>query len=504
MDKICIAKEMRECDRLATENFGIPSVLLMENAAISVVCKIEEKFSLKGLRAAVFCGKGNNGGDGLAIARLLSVKGADVCIYLVSGSDYKGDAYTNYKIAECMDLDIHDGISNYDIGSYDILVDAILGTGISGDVYPDTAEIINNINLNSKYIFSVDIPSGIDSDTGRVCGTAVKADETVTFAAYKRGMFLFPGCEYCGKISVADISMPHELLENINVQLTDSEFIKRVITKRKKNTHKGDYGRIFIIGGSRGLTGAAHLASMGALKSGGGLITLGICESLNGIMEQKLTEIMTLPLEEKDGHISAEAFSKISRLINRCSCVLFGPGLGISRDVQELLKNILRKSKVPVIIDADGINVLARDKSVLDECGCSVILTPHSGEMSRLMGMPVDEVEMNRFEVSMAASQELGATVVLKGPYTIVTGANGLQYINNTGNPGMATGGSGDVLAGMISAFAARGISEEEAAAAAVYLHGLAGDFAKETTGEESLTPTDIVENISKAIQKCM
>lgn len=504
MDKICLAHEMRECDRMATDNFSIPSVLLMENAAMAVVKRIEERFEIKNLNTAIFCGKGNNGGDGLAIARLLSIKGARVCVFFTSGTEYSGDALTNFKIAKCMDIDMHDCISDCDISSYDIIIDAILGTGIKGEVYSPVAQIIESINSNSKYTIAVDIPSGINSDNGEVCGVAVKADETVTFAAYKRGMFLFPGCEYCGKIAVSDISMPCELLDKINAQLIDKEFVKEVIGKRNKNTHKGDYGRIFIIGGSTGLTGAAHLASMGALKSGGGLITLGICESLNPIMEQKLTEVMTLPLEENSGHLSADAYSKISKIINRCNCVLFGPGLGISRDIQVLLKNILRESRVPVIIDADGINALARDKSILEECNCSVILTPHSGEMSRLTGKNIEEVENNRFDISLEASQELGATIILKGHHTIVTGANGVQYINNTGNPGMATGGSGDVLAGMISAFVARGIQEEKAAAAAVYLHGLAGDFAKDKFGEESLTPNDIIENISQAIKECM
>ena len=504
MDKICLAHEIRECDRMAADNFSMPSVLLMENAAIAVVKRIEECFEIKNLKTAIFCGKGNNGGDGLAIARLLSIKGAKVCVFFTSGTEYSGDALINLKIAKCMDIDMHDCISDCDISSFDIVIDAILGTGIKGEVYSCVSEIIENINNNSKYTVAVDIPSGINSDSGEVCGTAIKANETVTFAAYKRGMFLFPGCEYCGKITVSDISMPRELLCNINVQLTDKEFVRELIGKRSKNTHKGNYGRILIIGGSTGLTGAAYLASMGALKSGGGLITLGICESLNPIMEQKLTEVMTLPLKESNGHLSADSYETISKLINRCNCVLFGPGLGISRDIQILLKNILRESRVPVIIDADGINALSRDKSILEECNCSVILTPHAGEMSRLTGKSIEEIENNRFETSLETAEELGATIILKGHHTIVTGANGMQYINNTGNPGMATGGSGDVLAGMISAFAARGIQEEKAAAAAVYLHGLAGDIARDKFGEESLTPSDIIENISKAIKECM
>lgn len=504
MDKVCLAGEMRECDRLAAESFCIPSIILMENAAFAVTSVIEKKFNLQNIRAAVFCGKGNNGGDGLAIARQLSVKGADVCIYLTAGNSYSGDSLMNYKAAECMDIEMSDEISGCDISSYDVVIDAILGTGIKGTVYPEIADIINMINDEAAYVVSVDVPSGINSDTGEICGVCIKADETVTFAAYKRGLFLFPGCEFAGRITLSDISMPRELIKNTGAYLIDNEYVRGLIGKRKNNTHKGDYGKIFIIGGSRGLTGAAYLSSESALKCGGGLITLGICESLNNIMEEKLTEVMTLPLADSNGHLTKEAYPKIKRMADKCGCVLFGPGLGGGDDILYLLREILKNSRVPVIIDADGLNALSRDKSVLDECGCGVILTPHAGEMSRLCGKSIEYVEAHRYEVSSELAQELGAVIILKGHHTIVTGADGIQYINNTGNPGMASGGSGDVLAGMISAFAARGMSEADAAIAAVYLHGLAGDIAAEKYGENSLIPSDIIQNISVAFLSCM
>lgn len=503
MKRVCLAHQMRECDRAAAQTAGIPTIVLMENAAIACVNAFLRAFGdYKNISVAVFAGKGNNGGDGFAVARHLHNRNIKTVVYLTSGREFTGDALVNYNIIARMGIDIRDAaeLSEYELMCYDVIFDAILGTGIKGAVYPEIAEVIDEINSSGKYIISVDIPSGINSDDGSVCGTCIKADETVTFAAYKRGMFLFPGADMCGKITVADISIPEFLTAKYNTCVTDKEFVYSLLGVRNKNTHKGDYGKLFIVGGSSGMTGAAYLASQGALKSGAGLITLGICGSLNSIMENKLTEVMTIRLSDNNGQLSQNAADKIVDYVKKSDAVLFGPGLGRGPEIKEILSKILKNSHVPVIIDADGLNALAEDKSVLEKCGCGIILTPHTAEMSRLTGYGIDYIENSRFDVSAELSQELGATIILKGYHTIVTGSNDMQYINNTGNPGMATGGSGDVLAGIVSAFVARGLAEDEAAAAAVYIHGLAGDIAAEKLGEESLTPTDIINSISAAL----
>lgn len=507
MKKVCTAREMRMYDNEALNIAGIPTIVLMENAAIMCVNAFYSTFpDCENLRVAVFVGKGNNGGDGFAIARHLHNKGIETVVYLTSGREFTGDALINYSIISRMGIKICDAseISEFELQYYDVIFDAILGTGISGEVYPEIAEVIDEINSCGKYVFSVDIPSGVNSDNGRICGACVKADETVTFAAYKRGMFLFPGADMCGKITVADISIPGFLLSEHNCNVTDAEFVRNLIGIRKRNTHKGNYGKVLIVGGSKGMTGAAYLSAQAALKAGAGLITLGICGSLNSAMEAKLTEVMTLPLSDNNGKIASNAADKIIEFSKNCDCILFGPGLGRGGEVKELLSVLLRNSHIPVVIDADGINALSEDKTILEQCSCSIILTPHTAEMSRLTGYDIEYIESNRFEVSAELSQELGATIILKGCHTIVTGSNDKQYINITGNPGMATGGSGDVLAGIVSAFLARGLAEEEASAAAVYIHGLAGDIASRYIGMESLTPTDIIEAISSAFNSIL
>lgn len=503
MYRVCSAAEMRRADAGAAELIGIPGIVLMENAAAACVKKLAEKFELSRVKAAVFCGKGNNGGDGFAAARRLRDAGAEVVIYLVCGRSFSGDALTNFEIAEktgCEIVDIYDD-SLYSISEYDIVIDAIFGTGITGEVRGAACDVIDEINKNARYVLSVDVPSGLNSDTGEICGRCIKADDTVTFAAYKKGMFCFPGAEYCGRITVGDISMPRTMLEDCRMCVTDREFVKNAVPPRAANSHKGDYGKVFAVAGSVGMTGAAALCTEAALKSGAGLITLGIAEGLNAIMEQKLTEVMTLPLPQKYGHLSDEAAERITEQMKKSSVILFGPGLGRSRDIIKLLSAVLSSSEIPVVIDADGLYALAQDPDMLSDCSCDVVLTPHSAELARLMGCTAEEIEKDRMGMCAQAAERFGATIILKGHYTVVTAADGMQYINTTGNCGMATGGSGDVLAGITAALIGRGAPEGAAAAAAVYLHGLAGDFAAEKVGEDALTPSDILENISCAFR---
>lgn len=505
MFKACYAHEMREVDRAASEIGSIPSIILMENAALACVGELKKSFNLQETSIAVFCGKGNNGGDGLAIARHLDIMGADVTVYLVSGSEYKGDALINYEILSKTNIRIKHIIDieelSYIIKSYDVIVDAILGTGISGTVRGAAYDVIEKINENAKYVLAVDVPSGINSDTGEICGVAVKADKTVTFAGYKIGMFMYPAADCTGEIVVDKISIPQHVIDSrkLKINVTDKEFVRSLFDKRNNNTQKGNYGKLLIIAGSKGMSGAAYMSAEAALKSGAGLITLACCESINTVLEAKTTEVMTLPLEDTDGHISRDAIADILEKIENVSAVLIGPGMGRSSDAEAVVQAVLQYSRVPVVVDADAINAVARNKRMLELCACDLVFTPHAMELSRLTGLDIEQIESERIDVSQDFCENNGAVLLLKGHHTIVTGTDLTQYINTTGNPGMASGGSGDVLAGMLGAFAARGIACEKAAAAAAYIHGLAGDIAAKIYGEESMSALNILECIPKA-----
>ena len=502
---------MRAVDKAASEIGGIPSIVLMENAAIACVNELKKDFGeLTGKRIAVFCGKGNNGGDGFAIARHLRNMDAEVSVYLACGNEFKGDAKINFDIIKKMNVNI-DVVSDtenlkYIIRSNDIIIDAIYGTGIHGTVGGISYDVINEINENSKYTMAVDVPSGINSDSGEICGICIRADKTVTFAAYKVGMLMFPAADYTGKVTVADISIPDYILEgqSININVTDEEFVRANFPVRENNSQKGDYGKVLVIAGSVGMTGAAYLSSQSAVTAGSGLVTLAIPAGLNGAMEAKTTEVMTLPVEDINGHISSDAAEKILERTDMADAVLIGPGLGRSSDAARVLKSVLSHSKVPVIIDADGINAASRDMDILSDCTCPVIFTPHAVEMSRLTGLDRDYIEENRLVASKEFAEEYGVTVILKGHHTIVTASDGEQYINITGNPGLATGGSGDVLAGITASLAARGINETAAAAMAVYIHGKAGDIAKDKYGMESVTASLVMESIPDALRQIL
>lgn len=501
---------MREVDRAASELGGIPSIILMENAALACVRELGKDHELAGKSVAVFCGKGNNGGDGLAIARHLSFLGADVFVYFVCGNDYKGDAAINYDILSGMDVPMEavtdtDGLE-YKVRAADIVVDAIFGTGIKGTVRGIAYDVIRTINENARYVLSVDVPSGIDSDSGDICGVCINADKTVTFAGYKIGMFMYPAADCTGTVVPDMISIPERVIESrgLKINVTDAGFVRSLIGKRRNDSQKGDYGKLLIIAGSAGMSGAAYMAAQAALKSGAGLITVACPECVNTALEAKTTEAMTLPLEEADGHIAASAVSELLPRLLKVDAVLIGPGLGRSRDVSEVVRAVLRACRVPVIVDADAINAVAQDKSALSECACDLIFTPHAAEAARLTGLDISYIEENRIEVSRECSEELGAVILLKGHHTIVTSEDLTQYINNTGNPGMASGGSGDVLAGITAALAARGIGCAEAAAAAAYIHGAAGDIAAEKYGEESMSAADILDCLPETISKLL
>lgn len=482
--KVCTPYEMRNIDKIASEKFNIPSIVLMENAANACTSEIKDFNSF-----VILCGKGNNGGDGLAIARRLIIMGKEVKIYLALGENFSGDALINYNILKSMDVPMLTdfGELECDIKCADCVVDAIFGTGFSGKVESPVLELIECINKNARFVLSVDVPSGIDADTGEVLSLAVKADKTITFAAYKKGLLLFPAADYAGEIVVGDISIPKEAFQNIQINTTDNAFASELMPKRYANSHKGDYGKVLVIGGQSGMKGAVALSCLSALRMGAGLVTACVPAEIADAYENLPEEVMT-----KAYDFEGDA-DKIADIVNDYDAVLFGNGIGRGEYVLPILKKILEKIKVPLVIDADGLFALSKEPEII--CGKKAILTPHSMEMSRLLGVSVEAVEKDRFSMSKNFAQKYKVTLVLKGRHSIIVAPDGRQNVNMTGNSGMATAGSGDVLAGMVAALLAQK-EPFDAAVLAVHLHGCAGDYAKEQFTQTAVIASDIINSL--------
>jgi len=518
MQKVATSDEMRACDQIAIQRIGIPGVVLMENASRGVVDAIQNECGrIEGMNVFIFCGKGNNGGDGLAVARHLYDRGAKVYVLLTGRkSELKGDAKINLDIIEKMIkgkdegtvLELHEIINKGQLrrlGKADLIVDALLGTGMKGNVEGVMKDIIEWMNNSGIKTVAVDIPSGVNSDTGEVSNIAVKADFTVTMALRKRGLLLGKGREHSGKVYVADIGTPKFLLntEKIKTHWVEAEDIATRLPKRPLDAHKHSCGKIFVLAGSRGLTGAAAMCSESAMRIGAGAVILGIPASLNPILEEKVTEVMTTPLREtSDATVSMKALPTINEYIKWADVLLIGPGLSRNKETQKLVLELIPTLDKPTVIDADGLNALAENLDVLKKAKADVILTPHYGELSRLIKLSAKEIELNRIEVARKVAAELKVVLILKGAPTVVAHPDGNVYINSTGNPGMATAGAGDILAGAVIGLLGQKLSTLDAAIAGVYLHGLAGDIAKEHLGEMSLMAMDIMRHLPAALAR--
>ena len=509
--KLVTSTEMRNIDSTAINKYFIPGIVLMENAGLAVVNKIAQIFGneLGRKRIAVFCGKGNNGGDGMVIARHLINKGVEVKVYLLSSpAEIKGDAAANLTILQSMGAKIYLIINDKDLHRVeismmyaDLIVDAIFGTGFKGEPRGVAARLIKLINDSKRLTLSVDVPSGLEADTGKVHGECINANFTITFGLAKVGLFMEPGCRYCGKIEIADISLPSQLLKSyaLNRELITIEWVKSKLYKRDHNTHKGTYGHVLVLGGSPGMTGAVYLTATGALRAGAGLVTAAVPRSLNPILEQKFTEVMTRPLPESEkGLLGRDSLEPILDMAEKVDTIVIGPGMGSSAEGETLLKELLPRLKIPVILDADGLNlfnkIIMGSREFLKQIQTNMIFTPHPGEMARLCKIDSQEVQKDRLPIAEGHAKQWGVTLVLKGSKTIIASPKGRTYLNITGNPGMATGGTGDVLAGIIGALLAQRLDIEAAAAVGVFLHGYAGDRAAEQLGEYSLTAMDIID----------
>lgn len=511
--EILTDKQMQEVDRRAMEELKMPGLILMENAGNRVFQEIAAVNSLPGKKILIACGGGNNGGDGFVIARHLAAAGAKVAVLALAAREkYRGDAAVNLNLLNHTPLNLDFILKETDLARVDfylegasLVVDSLLGTGLSQEVHGLYKEVIDKINLFSGRVIATDIPSGINASTGAVMGVAVKASLTVTFAFPKRGLFFYPGREYCGKIKIADIFIPSFLAEEEGsgvVSLTKEKALA-MLPQRRGNSHKGDYGRVFILAGAPGYTGAAFLTSMTAQRAGAGLVTLGVPAGLHNIMESLLTEVMTVSLPETpNGGLSAQSPEVMKNYLKKSDVLAIGPGLGKGKDIREILLSLLPIYASPMVIDADGLNAIAPTPEVLRQASLPPVLTPHLGEMSRLTGLSVAEIKKNSLELAREMSEKWQAVLVLKGAPTIVALPRGAVYVNTTGNEGMATGGTGDVLTGLIAGFIAQGVSPAEAAVAAVYLHGFAGDLAAEKLGKRGLIASDVMNMIPEAFLK--
>ena len=522
--KVVTAEEMRQIDKQTIEGIGIPGIVLMEVAATAVFRSIQRNFP-ECRHVGVIVGKGNNGGDGLALARQLVHAGYTVQIVLVSPQEqFTGDALTNLQVVRNLGLPIMEVLSEPELKklgnkfvSCDLIVDAIFGTGLRRGIEGYIKDVIDWLNSTDRPIVAIDLPSGLNADTGVVEGACICADRTVTIGLPKRGTLLYPGAHSVGALEIADIGFPRSIVESQGIQVNwtqPSQIVNRM-PPRPAYSHKGSYGRVLVLAGSTGMTGAAVLASQAALRAGAGLVTLGIPKSLNPIVEAKLGEVMTTPLPETtEGSLALAAKPRILEFIEHTACVLaIGPGLSQHPETVDLAQSLVREIDRPTVIDADGLNALAEaqtDRSFsrskvnkrLSSLPPQTILTPHPGEMARLTGLSVPDIENNRIGVAREFSREYKVTLILKGVPTVIALHTGEVWLNSTGNPGMATGGMGDVLTGLIAGLLAQDVPISEAAVIGVYLHGLAGDISAEKTGVHGLIAGDVLKAIPEAIKR--
>ena len=510
---VITSQEMRQLDHRTVEDFHVPISALMENAGLRLVEEIEKRWGpVSGKTIAVIAGKGNNGGDGLVAARHLRDRSAQASVYLtVSPESIQGEARKNLDRFRLSSGPIHllheKGHVDLaaELSKSDLIIDALLGTGLSSTVSGLTADTITAINTSGKPVLAVDIPSGIHGDTGHVMGVAVKAVVTVTFALPKRGLLMGAGVEHAGQISVCDIGIPQDLIRQIPSKLhwqTSSE-IALLLKHRAMNSHKGSFGHVLVIAGSAGKGGAAVMASLSALRVGAGVVTLAIPSGLEAALPDRPSEIMTLPLPEtSDKTLGNAALEPLLKFSQDKNVAAIGPGLSTHPETTLMVHALITRLSIPMVIDADGLNALVGHLDLLKEARVPIVLTPHPGEMARLTGTSSQTVQANRLDIASDFVRQHPVTLVLKGARTLIADQTGILTINSTGNPGMATAGTGDVLTGIIAGLIGQGYPPGIAAALGAYLHGLAGDMAAVDIGGIGLLAGDLIHRIPAAITK--
>lgn len=494
MKLVATAQQMKDADSYTINSIGVPSLVLMEKAALEVALKTATVYleSDRNKKIIAICGMGNNGADGVAAARLLKWQGLDACVYLV-GNAFKQTAEmkTQLKIAANSGVSV---INNFNPDEYDIIIDAVFGVGLTRTVKDNYAEIIDQINSSSAVKIAVDVPSGIDATTGKVFGTAIKADYTVTFGYNKVGLVLFPGRTYAGAVTVADIGFAPDALNEKETSFTYLPEDLTVIPKRRARTNKGSYGKTLVIAGSEDMSGAACLSGLAAYRSGAGLVN--ICTHINNtdIIKKNVPEAIV------SGYDNIDYMDKIENLQKKATYIVLGPGLSTDNTAEGIVKQVLSDYTKPVVVDADALNIIAGSKEPVDISGGNVIVTPHIGEMVRLTSSDKSIILNDIVGTAKNYAIKNNCVCVLKDAVTVVASPNGRIYLNSSGNNAMAKAGSGDVLTGIIAGMLSQGMELYDAACMGVYVHGLAGDAARDALGEYSVMATDIINCISKIL----
>ncbi|MCC7126009.1 MAG: NAD(P)H-hydrate dehydratase [Acidobacteria bacterium] len=510
--RILNARQMREADRATIHDVGVPSIVLMENAGRQVVAALEAlQEDLAERSVAIVAGKGNNGGDGFVVARTLHQRAVDATVFLVGRvAEVKGDARINLDILGRLGVTVIEVADEgtwelhfSEVSQHDLIVDALFGTGLSAPLTGLYETVVADINGSGLPVVSIDMPSGLSADTSDVIGPCVEATVTVTVGAPKIPLILPPAERKSGEVVIADIGIPLGVLEHLDgprLDLITRDSLRPLLPPRPADSHKGDYGRLLIVAGSTGKAGAAALAARGALRSGAGLVTVACPRSVLPTVAALGMEYMTEPLEETPaGTVTYAAAEAV--LATRADVLVMGPGLGQGEGVSTFVREIVEKSAAPLVLDADALNAFADDPaSLVGREGRAVIITPHPGEMARLAGCGVEDVQANRVGIATDIATRHKLYVVLKGYRTVVATPEGRVHVNPTGSPGMATGGTGDVLAGMLAAWLAQGLDAEAACRVAVYLHGAAGELADAAVGEVSMVAGDLAEHIGAAL----
>ncbi|MCL2421345.1 MAG: NAD(P)H-hydrate dehydratase [Defluviitaleaceae bacterium] len=512
--RLVTSTQMRAIEERAVKALGIPSILLMENAAQQTVKHIMALLESKSdPKVVVVCGPGNNGGDGFAIARLLHVKGIKVQAVL-AGDNVKGDALTNLQIAKKMGL-LSEAPLNALLPSADLIVDALFGTGLKGAIAGELVDVIEAINGQSAVVVSVDIPSGVEADTGKVGSVAVRAHTTVAYGLAKVGHILFPGTEYAGHVVVEDISIPspQDMLVSGDVHLEILEDITNVLPARHARSNKGTHGRVCVLAGCNDMPGAAVLCCKAAYKAGAGLVHACVVPEVARVIQTSSPEVITTIAADKNGHYVSRNLSQLVtdsnqldalyQAIKNASVVALGPGIGRNPAVQAFVRDVLVHCDKPMVIDADALMAIAADKSILENKKAPCVITPHPGEMAALTGLSIQAVLEDIVGCAKAFAQEYGVVTLLKDARTIIAAPDGRTFINPTGTPALAKAGSGDVLTGVIAAFIAQGLDIFMAAVAGAYVHGRAGQLAAKDLSVYGVAAGDVAEYVGRVMEMC-
>lgn len=510
--KVCKVSEIRELDKIAVEEYGIDEEILMENAGIAVCGVILKEMGIRGKKFVVFSGPGNNGGDGFVVARLLHSNGAEVKVFILGDREkYRGAAEKNLKRLEKLPIHIIElkkaDDAKEDVKQSDAIIDGIFGVGLSRNVEGIYLEVIQLINESGKTVFAIDIPSGINGDTGMEMGAAVKANFTITFGLPKVGNIIYPGYGKCGKLYISHISYPQSLQ---SLDLIKVEVPKLVaLPARDPNTTKFSYGPALFIAGSRNYYWAPIASAYSFLKAGGGYSYLACPASVAPFLAEGGREVVFLPQEETpEGSLSLKCKETLLKICHerRPKIVVMGPGLSTHEETMELVRELAQEIKLPLLIDGDGITAISKTPEILKDRKAPTVLTPHTGEMARLLGINRTDVETNRVEILQKTAKRLNAIIVLKGPHTLIGYPDERVHINLSGDTGgmagMATAGTGDVLNGTIAAMYCLGLNIEEAVRTGVFIHGLAGDMAAEEIGPDGMTASDVLNYLPKAVKR--